>query len=170
MRSDPDDHEEPSDETVAGEVRRLTDLLRTLVRLLGYTNRDVERRANLNHATAVRYFRGEGEPRLEFILAVVKAIGLEYWEFFELAYAQRPPESAAGKKLRRMLERLLPGPVPARPAAAPAEPPQEAAPLRRSEMEALLADFRREMREALQPPAAAAPEPPPAKPGRKGKG
>ncbi|HEX6863593.1 MAG TPA: helix-turn-helix transcriptional regulator, partial [Thermoanaerobaculia bacterium] len=80
---------------VQGEMARLMELLRTIVRMLGFTNREVERRAGLNHATAVRYFRGEGEPKLEFLLAVCKAIGLEYWEFFDIAYPQRKEPSDA---------------------------------------------------------------------------
>ena len=31
------------------EVRRLLDLLRTLMRMLGFSNREVERRMGLNH-------------------------------------------------------------------------------------------------------------------------
>lgn len=102
-------------------MARLMELLRTIVRLLGHTNRDVERRAGLNHTTAVRYFRGEGEPKLEFLLAVLRAIGLEYWEFFELAYPERTQPSAAGQKLRRLLEQLVP-PAARSPQAAAAEP------------------------------------------------
>lgn len=95
--------------SVQEETARLMELLRTIVRMLGYTNRDVERRANLNHATAVRYFRGEGEPKIEFLLGVLRAIGLEYWEFFALAYPEREESSAAYQKLVRLLQQLFPG-------------------------------------------------------------
>jgi transcriptional regulator with XRE-family HTH domain len=107
--------------SVQGETARLMELLRTIVRLLGYTNRDVERRANLNHATAVRYFRGEGEPKIEFLLGVLKAIGLEYWEFFALAYPEREESSAAYQKLLRLLQQLFPGSA-RTPQAAQPEP------------------------------------------------
>jgi transcriptional regulator with XRE-family HTH domain len=100
--------QEQDQSAVHGEMARLIELLRTIVRLLGFTNRDVERRANLNHATAVRYFRGEGEPKLEFVLGVVRAIGLEYWEFFDIAYPERSQPSAAGQKLQRLLAQLVP--------------------------------------------------------------
>lgn len=118
---------------VHGEMARLMELLRTIVRMLGYTNRDVERRAGLNHATAVRYFRGEGEPKLEFVLAVVKAIGLEYWEFFDIAYPRRQEPSASGQRLRRLLHQLVPS----------SAPPAEKLPLQGNDLEAVLEELRR---------------------------
>ena len=125
---------------VHDEMVRLMELLRTIVRMLGYTNRDVERRAGLNHATAVRYFRGEGEPKLEFVLAVAKAIGLEYWEFFDIAYPQRQEPSASGQRLRRLLNQLVPSSV------KPAEKP----PLQGKELEALLEEMRRNLQALVE--------------------
>ena|SRR5687768_11884802 len=122
------------------EMARLMELLRTIVRLLGFTNRDVERRAGLNHATAVRNFRGEGEPKLEFVLAVVKAIGLEYREFFELAYPERREPSDSGLKLRRLLSQFAPA------AARPAEKP----PLQPQELEERLEEIRRDIRTLVE--------------------
>ena len=124
---------EVDQKAVQEEMGRLMELLRTIVRMLGYTNREVERRAGLNHATAVRYFRGEGEPKLEFVLGVCKAIGLEYGEFFEIAYPQRKEPSAAGQKLRRLLDQLVPS------SARPAEKP----PLQGRELEEVLEEVRR---------------------------
>ena len=125
---------------IAGEMARLMELLRTIVRMLGYTNRDVERRAGLNHATAVRYFRGEGEPKLEFVLAVVSAIGLEHWEFFDIAYPQRQERSAQGQRLRRLLNQLVPSSV--KPAEKPA--------LQGKEMEAMLEEMRNSLRTLVE--------------------
>lgn len=119
---------------VHAEMVRLMELLRTIVRMLGYTNRDVERRAGLNHATAVRYFRGEGEPKVEFVLAVAKAIGLDYWEFFDIAYPQRQEPSAGGQRLRRLLHQLV-------PSAKPAEKP----PLQGKELAEVLEEMRRNL-------------------------
>jgi len=113
-------------------MARIMELLRTIVRMLGYTNRDVERRAGLNHATAVRYFRGEGEPKLEFLLAVVSAIGLEHWEFFEIAYPQRQEPSTQGLRLRRLLNQLVPSSV----------KPVEKTALQGKELEAVLEEMR----------------------------
>src|SRR6188508_711436 len=93
---------------VQGETARLVELLRTVVRMLGYTNRDVVRRAGLHAVTAAKVFRGDTEPRLEFVLAVLKAVGLEPWEFFDLAYAERGEPSEAGQTLRRLLSQFTP--------------------------------------------------------------
>ncbi|HWM92901.1 MAG TPA: hypothetical protein VN493_19210 [Thermoanaerobaculia bacterium] len=106
------------------------ELLRTIVRMLGFTNREIERRANLNHATSVKYFRGEGEPKLDFVLAVVRAIGLEYWEFFELAYPERGQPSVSGQRLRRLLNQF--------PRAEPAAPARH--------LEEMIEELRREVR------------------------
>jgi len=125
---------------IAAEMGRLMELLRTIVRMLGYTNRDVERRAGLNHATAVRYFRGEGEPKLEFLLAVVSAIGLEHWEFFDIAYPQRQEPSTQGQRLRRLLNQLVPSSV--KPAEKPA--------LQGKEMEAMLEEMRNSIRALVE--------------------
>ncbi len=125
---------------VQEETARLMELLRTIVRLLGFTNRDVERRAGLNHATAVRNFRGEGEPKLEFLLAVVKAIGLEYRVFFELAYPDRNEPSASGQKLQRLLSQFVPA------TARPAEKP----PLQPQELEEMLEEMRRDIRALVE--------------------
>jgi len=121
---------------IHGEMARLMELLRTIVRMLGYTNRDVERRAGLNHATAVRYFRGEGEPKLEFVLAVVSAIGLEHWEFFDIAYPKRQETSVSGQKLRRLLNQLVPT----------APKPVEKPPLQGRDLEAILEGMRSDIR------------------------
>lgn len=134
------ENQEVDQKGVQEEIARLLELLRTIVRLLGYTNRDVERRAGLNHATAVRNFRGEGEPKLEFLLAVVKAIGLEPWEFFELAYPERREPSASGQKLRRLLSQF----VPASALAVETSLPQS------QELEEMLEEMRRDIRSLLE--------------------
>ena len=119
-----------------GETARLMDLLRTLVRMLGYTNRDVARRAGLHQVTAAKYFRGEGDPKLDFVLAVLKAIELQPWEFFDFAYPERGEPSAAGRRVQRLLTQFTPA------AARPAEKP----PLQGRELEEMLEELRSEIR------------------------
>ena len=89
------------------------ELFGTLARLLGYSNREIERRANLNHAWASKVFQGQAEPKLELLLKIIEAVGLDYGEFFDLAYGDRrqarPTEAA--QRIRRMLEGLQPGPL-----------------------------------------------------------
>lgn len=119
----------------SGETARLMELLRTVVRLLGYTNRDVARRAGLHQVTAAKYFRGEGEPKLDFVLAVLEAIELQPWEFFDFAYPEREP-SEAGRKVRRLMSQFTPAVTRA------AEKP----PLQGRELEEMLEELRREIR------------------------
>ena len=131
-----DESQNLDENAVSGETARLMELLRTVVRMLGYTNRDVVRRAGLHQVTAAKYFRGEGEPRLDFVLAVLKAIELQPWEFFDLAYAERGEPSEAGRTLRRLLSQFTPA------ATRPAEKP----PLQGKDLEEMLEELRREIR------------------------
>lgn len=133
------------------EVRRLLDLLRTLMRMLGFSNREVERRMGLNHGSVSRVFSGHIEAKLELVLGAARAIGLEYDEFFAFAYPDlRPPEreSEAARRIRFMLEDLRPlGRRLERSAPPPQEaPPPPAEPLSRDE---LLADFKKLLREMM---------------------
>ncbi len=93
------------------EVRRVLEVLKTLMRMLGISNREVERRLELKHGTVSRFLNGQIEPKLELVLGAARAIGLEYEELFAFAYPARPvsrPESAAARKIRGMLEDLRP--------------------------------------------------------------
>ena len=134
------------------EVRRLLDLLRTLMRMLGFSNREVERRMGLNHGSVSRVFSGHIEAKLELVLGAARAIGLEYDEFFAFAYPDlrlSDRESEAARKIRSMLEDLRPlGSRLGRSVPAPAEapPPPLVEPLNREE---LLADFKKLLREIM---------------------
>lgn len=135
------------------EVLRLMEVLKTLARLLGFTNRDLERLAEINHATMSRYLAGKGEPRLDFLLRVVCAMGLEPAEFFDFAFAERPAKlTPAARRLRRLLTGLNPVAPPGLP-PVDEEEEEDAVPVRRSEIEQMLADLRREMDEKLGKPA-----------------
>jgi DNA-binding phage protein len=127
-----------------GETARLMELLRTVVRMLGYTNRDVARRGGLHQVTAAKYFRGEGEPKLDFVLAVLRAIELQPWEFFDFAYPERGEPSAAGRTVRRLLTQFTPA------STRPAEKP----PLQGRELEEMLDELREELRREIRALAA----------------
>jgi transcriptional regulator with XRE-family HTH domain len=93
------------------EVRRLLDVLQTLMRMLAISNREVERRLDLKHGTVSRLLNGQIEAKLEVVMGVARALGLEYEELFAFAYPERPvpkPESEASRKIRSMLEDLRP--------------------------------------------------------------
>ena len=121
------------------------EVLHTLMRMLAISNREVERRLKLNHATVSRLINGTIEAKLETILGVARAIGLDYEEFFSFAYPGRltpGPESESARKIRSMLEDLRPG---ARPAPKPAPEPAPG-PLERSE---LYEDVKKAIREIM---------------------
>jgi len=140
------------DETIdpaSGESYRLMELLHTLARMMGVSNAALARRADVSLASLVRYFKGEAEPRLDFVLAVVPAIGLSVKEFFELAYPEPTAPSVARQKLKQMF-----GPIRAAKTQGPEPEPGPEAPLQREELEKILDDFRadllREMRKILK--------------------
>ncbi len=168
-----------TEDPVRQEVERLMEMLRIFVRTLGYGNTEIARRSKIPHANVGRYFRGESRVPLDFIIAVVHALGLDFGEFFELAYAEQPAEPTdARKKIERILQIL-----PLR-RAAPAEPPPDTAPpeqvpsLPRPEIEKMLEDLRKEVNALLDarqagkvvttPPAPkTTPKPPKPKSGKK---
>jgi hypothetical protein len=120
------------------EVRRVLDVLQTLMRMLAVSNREVERRLGLQHGTVSRFLNGQIEAKLEVVLGVTRAIGLEYEELFAVAYPGRPgpkPESDAARKIRAMLEDLR---LPDVKAKAPVDPAE------------LFQDVKRAVREILE--------------------
>lgn len=139
------------------EVRQLMDLLRTLARAMGYSNAALARRANVSLASLVRYFKGEAEPRLDFVLAVVRAIGLDVREFFEMAYPERDAPTPARQKIETILGPIRPGRVLESPPPREPEPKPDVAPLRREDVERMLEDLRRDVREIMESQAQKAP-------------
>lgn len=128
------------------------EMLRIFVRALGYGNVEIARLSRIPHANVGRYFRGEARVPLDFVVAVVRALGLDYREFFELAYADRPAEpTAARQKIERILQ-VLParGAISTEPGgAAAAAPPEQVEPLPRPEIEKMLEDLRRDVKALL---------------------
>lgn len=129
------------------ETRRLMELLRFLARTLEVSNAALARNAEVPLASLVRYFHGTGEPKMEFLLAVVQALGLEVREFFELAYPGPTAPSAALTRVANVLNQL-PCKSPELPTV---QPKPETAPLSREELKALLDDFLRELNEIVKP-------------------
>jgi len=133
------------------EAMRLMELIRIVARTLGFNNSALARKAGVPLASLVRYFKGEGEPKLEFLLAVVRAVGLDVREFFELSYPPLEAPTAARAKLNRMLGPIRPGGLLDPPPPPPAEEPKpEVTPLRREDIEKMLEDLRKDVREILE--------------------
>lgn len=91
------------------EVERLLTVLRTAIRILGLTNREIERRLGLTPSYLGRLFGGSIELKVEHVLAISRAIGLEPAEFFELAYPRRPdPPTESARTIRKLLRDMQP--------------------------------------------------------------
>ena len=102
------------------ESRRILELLSTLIRILGLSNREIERRVGLSPSYLSRLFGGYLELKMEHVLEIGRALGLEPQEFFELAYPKSSePPSESMERLRNVLDTLQPK----RPAAEPAPKP-----------------------------------------------
>jgi len=104
------------------EVDRLLLVLRTAIRLLGLTNREIERRLGMTPSYLGRLFGGTIELKVEHVLAIARALGLAPAEFFELAYPRRPdPPSASSKTIHKLLRDMQPIEPEPRPAHAISE-------------------------------------------------
>lgn len=92
------------------EAQRLLEVLRTLMRMLGISNREIERRLKLHPSSLTRFFNGQVEAKLELVLGITRSLGLEYHELFSFAYPERQTgaESAAAQKIRSLLDTLAP--------------------------------------------------------------
>jgi len=147
MKTETEKQQQPGE--AEAEARRLLELIHFLARTLGFNNAKLARRSNVPLATLVRYFKGEGEPKLEFLISLVRTMGLEVREFIELAYPAPAGPSPARLKIERLLQQIQP---PGR-APEPAPPPQpEPKPegSSREELEKVVADLRRELREMIE--------------------
>ena len=106
------------------ETEHIIQVIRSAMRVLGFTNREVERRLGVSGGYLTRLFGGIMELRFEHIVDIARAIGLEPQELFELVYPQpRKPPTEAAQRIRETF-----GPAqPLEPAvpAARMEPPKD---------------------------------------------
>jgi transcriptional regulator with XRE-family HTH domain len=108
---------------------RILNLLRTALRLLGITNRAVEKELGMSSGYLSRLFSGAIDLRVDHVVEITRIIGLRPAEFFHLAYPRSPePSSATALRLRELLqgfqaaerEPAAPAPSAAPTSAAPA--------------------------------------------------
>lgn len=102
------------------EVRRILDVLHTLLRMLDISNREVERRLGVAPSTLTRFFNGQVEAKLEMMLGIARVVGFDYPEVFEFLYPERP-EPGSGTPPSRKIRSMLEGLHPSRPRSAAAE-------------------------------------------------
>lgn len=101
------------------EIKRLLSVLRTAMKILDITNREVEKKLGLSYGYLSRLFAGTIELKIEHILDICQAIGLRPAEFFHLAYPRvQVPGTPAAARLRDVLQ----GFQPAQPEPEPEAP------------------------------------------------
>ena len=107
------------------EVQHMLTVLKTAMRVLGYTNRDVERKLGLSSSYLSRLFSGVIELRFEHIVDISHALGMELEEvfFFAYPYPKQPPTAGATRlrELTGFQPAAVAAPSPAAPPAAPSE-------------------------------------------------
>lgn len=98
--------------------------LKTLMRILGFRNADVERKLGWSVSYLSRLYSGGIELRFEHILDIAGALGLRQEEVFRFAYPDRSDEpSEAAKQVRQATASLGGFRVPTAPAAPEVPPP-----------------------------------------------
>lgn len=91
------------------EIQRILDVTQTLLRILGLSNREIERRLGLSPSYLTRVFTGYVEVKLEHILDIARAMGLSPAEFFSFVYPDvLESASPAAQKIRSRLAQLQP--------------------------------------------------------------
>src|SRR4051794_16137771 len=103
------------------ETERLLNLLKVSLKILGITNREVARRLEMSPSYVSKLLSGASELRLDHVVRICRAAGIEPSEFFSLAYPRQTTGSGslAASKLRELLQTVMP-PQPAPVAAKPA--------------------------------------------------
>jgi transcriptional regulator with XRE-family HTH domain len=80
-------------------------MLKTAMKVLGYTNRDVERKLGLSGSYLSRLFSGMIDLKVDHVVAISKVIGVEPEEMFQLAFPRKKRVPSPGAaRLRETLE------------------------------------------------------------------
>jgi len=112
---------------MSAETEHMLNKLKTAMRVLGYTNRDVERHLGLSSSYLSRLFSGMIELKFQHIVDIARAIGMEPEEILYLAYPQpKQPPTEAATRIRALVG--LPAaeaPTSTAPASAPNMPTQK---------------------------------------------
>ena len=95
---------EPRSDERSPEVKRLLTILKTSMRSLGYTNRDIEKKLGLSGSYLSRLFSGLIDLKVDHIVSISRALGMEPEEMFQLAFPKRKKQpSVAALRLRETL-------------------------------------------------------------------
>jgi transcriptional regulator with XRE-family HTH domain len=98
--------------TIPPENRHVLDVIKATMRLLGLSNRDLERQLNLSGSYLSRLFSGDMELRFDHIVALAREMGLGHDELLRLAYPEpREPPGEAAQQIRASLGQSSPAPI-----------------------------------------------------------
>jgi transcriptional regulator with XRE-family HTH domain len=94
------------------ETQRLINLLKVSLRILGISNREIARRLEMSPSYVSKLFSGSSPLRVDHLVAVCRAAGMEPAEFFALAYpVPSAKSSVTASRLRELLQSVsLPQP------------------------------------------------------------
>jgi transcriptional regulator with XRE-family HTH domain len=104
------------------ETEHIVQVLKTAMRILGCTNREMERRLGVSGGYLSRLFAGAMELRFEHVVDIAEAMGLSAEEIFRFAYPEPRMPTVAALRLREAT-----GGFQSRSAAPLAAPPPEEA-------------------------------------------
>jgi transcriptional regulator with XRE-family HTH domain len=92
------------------ESQHLLNVLRSAIRIMGYTYNDVATKLGLGSGYLSRLFAGKIELKVDHIVNIARAIGFEPEEILQLAYPQpRNPPSLAAARYRELITGADPG-------------------------------------------------------------
>jgi len=86
------------------EVRRLAEVLATVLRVAGRTRQSLEEQIGLSSGYLSKILGGTVDLRARHILSIVEAVGMDPGDFFRLAFPRRRPPKEGGKSARRLIE------------------------------------------------------------------
>lgn len=98
-------------------TQHMIDVLRTTLRALGFTNREIETRLGVSRGYLTRLFAGTMDLRFDHISEIAEAIGVEPEELLRLAFP--PVQKPVAPEVERL--RLALGVTPPPSETAPAE-------------------------------------------------
>jgi len=93
-----------SDDRYDDEVRRLAEVLATVVRVAGRTRQSLEAQLGLSSGYLSKILGGTVDLRARHILSIVEAVGMDPGDFFRLAFPRRQQPNEGGKGSRRLIE------------------------------------------------------------------
>jgi len=129
------------------ETQHLLTVLRSVIRVLGYTYSDIAGKMGVGSGYLSRLFAGKIELKVDHVVSIAKAIGLEPEEILNLAWPvpKNPPSLAAA----RYRELVSGGESARRPVSWAAEPSAE------GDVEATVAKMLQRLLTPAAPPRAA---------------